>query len=70
MLTRWTSSPTICGWSRWGTDGPANNGVGVVPKRLICDQVMLPARAIVRPDETITFTDDGWAALFLEENGL
>lgn len=40
------------------------------PKRVIGDQVVLPARAIVRADETITFTDDGWAALFLEENGL
>jgi hypothetical protein len=29
-----------------------------------------PGRAIVRPDDTITFTDADWAALFIEENGL
>jgi hypothetical protein len=30
----------------------------------------LPARVIVRPDDTLTYTDDGWAALFIEEHGL
>jgi len=29
-----------------------------------------PERAIVRPDDTITFTDEDWAALFIEEHGL
>jgi hypothetical protein len=30
----------------------------------------LPERAIVRPDDTITWSDENWAALFIEENGL
>jgi hypothetical protein len=31
---------------------------------------VLPKRAIVRPDDTVTFTDENWAALFIGENGL
>ena len=27
-------------------------------------------RAVVRPDDTITFSDENWAALWLEENDL
>ena len=30
----------------------------------------LPTRAIVRPDDTITLTDENYAALFIEEHGL
>jgi hypothetical protein len=29
-----------------------------------------PARAIVGPDDTVTWSDDDWAALWLEESGL
>lgn len=29
-----------------------------------------PSRAIVRPDDAVTFTDNDWAAHWLEENGL
>lgn len=33
-----------------------------------CPQPTYPARAIVRPNDTITYTDDNWPALWLEEN--
>lgn len=48
----------------WGW-GAAHDGAPTVPR---------PgdpgARAIVQPDDTIAWSDDDWAALFLEENGL
>jgi len=32
--------------------------------------VIYPERAIVRPDDVITFSDDDWARLWLEENAV
>lgn len=29
-----------------------------------------PERAIVRPDDSVAFSDDNWARLFLEESGI
>jgi hypothetical protein len=40
--------------------GPRRGSLGVI----------YPERAIVRPDDTVTFTDDDGAALFIAENGL
>ena len=48
-------------WARVGAP-TRRGGRGVV--------VVQPARAVVRPDDVITFSDDNVAALFLEENGL
>ena len=46
--------------------GAANDGVPVV-SRPVGHQ---PQRAIVTPDDVITWSDDDWADLFLEESGL
>src|SRR6478672_401525 len=46
---------------KWAPRGPVHM-VGTVK--------VFPERAIVRPDDTITFTDEDWAALFIEEHGL
>ena len=49
----------------WGWNA-VNAGAPAVPR----PPGRQPLRAIVRPDDTITFTDDDWAALFIEEHGL
>jgi hypothetical protein len=52
---------SLPGWARVGM--PARRGrFGLA--------VFYPERAIVRPEDTITWSDDDWARLWLEENGL
>jgi hypothetical protein len=52
---------SLPGWARLGA--PARRGrLGLA--------VIYPGRAIVRPDDTITWSDDDWARLWLEENDL
>jgi hypothetical protein len=53
------SSGEVWGW------GAVHDGAPTVPRPGgSCDRV------IVQPDDTVTWSDDNWAALSLEENGL
>jgi hypothetical protein len=54
-------SGSLPGWARTGAPTRKSR------RRLT---VTKPARAIVRPDDTITWSDDDWARLWLEEAGL
>jgi hypothetical protein len=54
-------SGDILGWNA------VRDGAPVVPRPV---GLRHRARAIVDPDDTITFADENWAALFIEENGL
>jgi hypothetical protein len=48
----------------WGWNA-VHDGAPVVPR-----PVSSGGRVVVQPDDTIAWSDDDWAALFLEENGL
>jgi hypothetical protein len=49
----------------WGWNA-VNAGAPHVPR----PPGRLAGRAIVRPDDTITFTNENWVALYIEEHGL
>jgi hypothetical protein len=50
---------------------PARGRVGMPSRKSRSGLATIrPARAVVRPDDTITWSDDDWARLWLEENGL
>ena len=55
----------VCTGEIWGWNA-VSAGAPSVPR----PPGRLPERAIVRPDDTIAFTDENWAALFIEEHGL
>ncbi|MEX3652411.1 hypothetical protein ABFW14_27990 [Mycolicibacterium fortuitum] len=54
----------------WSLPKSARPAVRQVAGRLGNVVLLSPSRAIVGPDDTVRFTDENWAALWLEENAL
>ncbi|KHO18643.1 hypothetical protein [Mycolicibacterium setense] len=54
----------------WSLPKAARPAVRRAAGRLGNVVLLSPARAIVGPDDSIRFTDENWAALWLEENDL
>lgn len=51
----------------WALPGRAQRSA---PRRVVAGVAVMPQRAVVTPDDRITYTDEDCARLFLEENGL
>jgi hypothetical protein len=54
------SAGSVFGWNAIAA------GVSPVPR----PAGRLPERVVVSPDDRVTYTDEDWAALFIEESGL